>query len=156
VYFDESDMYFDEKAPQPFEAKNIPTKPPVISLKDLKLDNVNLIGSHLLLGADLENVGMNKAKLDRAVLTNADLTRAHLEGADFTNARLEGVNFTNAHLEGADFTNANLDGADFTNAKGVTSLQLHQEAESLKSATMPGTQKYEAWQKDREARRKDK
>jgi hypothetical protein len=146
AYFNENNPYFDAQEPHPEEGvKNAP----IISLKDVKLDRTNLIGSHLLLGADLEFARLHDAKMARAVLTNAYLHRARLTNADLTDAALEGVNFTDADLKRADFTGADLDGADFTDAKGVTAQQLHQEAKSLEDATMPNGQKYEDWLKSK-------
>jgi uncharacterized protein YjbI with pentapeptide repeats len=49
----------------------------------------------------------------------------------------------------------NLSGADLEGAKGITSEELDQQAYSLAGATMPDSQKYEDWLKDKERSRVD-
>jgi uncharacterized protein YjbI with pentapeptide repeats len=76
--------------------------------------------------------------LEQALLGEANLTSADLRGADLTGA----------HLTGAKLMDADLTKADLAGVKGIGNKELHQQATSLKGATMPNDQKYEDWLKD--------
>ncbi|MGV3721991.1 MAG: pentapeptide repeat-containing protein [Actinomycetota bacterium] len=84
--------------------------------------------------ADLENVNLGGADLQRAVLCGANLSaanlrRANLNGADLSHATLLGV-----HLEGADLRSADLRGADFVGRGAIRVLW----SEELDSALLSG------------------
>ena len=78
-------------------------------------------------------------------MEEADLSGANLRGAD-----LRGAFLLKAGLRGADLSHADLTGAKLKGTKGITSEELHQQAETLEGATMPNGQKYEDWLKARE------
>jgi uncharacterized protein YjbI with pentapeptide repeats len=55
-----------------------------------------------------------------------------------------------ANLRNADLTNVDFREANLLDAEGVTNARLHQQAFSLKGATMPDGQKYEDWLKSKD------
>ena len=148
-------------------------RPPIISLKYASLRNLELTGKQLLRNTDLTQATLSGGDLSEAHLEGTDLSGAHLGGADLTGAYLEDAKLSGAYLYGTDLSGADLSGADLSDAEGrfesgarmirtrldgadlsgadltnakVTEEQL-QDAESLKGATMPDGQKYEAWLK---------
>jgi uncharacterized protein YjbI with pentapeptide repeats len=94
-------------------------------------------------GIDLSDTDLSRANFEVAFLRYANLRDADLSGANLSRAILEG-----ADLRGANLTRTSLSGADLTNAE-VTKEQLL-NAESLKGATMPNGQKYEAWRNSKD------
>lgn len=73
-------------------------------------------------------------------LDGADLTCADLKGLRLSDASLRETDLRDANLEGA-----NLEGTDLTGARGVNYEELARQTCSLKGATMPNGQRYEAW-----------
>ena len=74
-----------------------------------------------LVGADLHELDLTEAMLDRARLDGADMAGisamlAHLTDASFKGANLQGAMLREAFLGGADFTDADLEGADLGEA----------------------------------------
>jgi hypothetical protein len=78
-------------------------------------------------------------------LDGADLTCADLKGLKLSDASLRETDLRDANLEGADLTGADLEGTDLTGARGVIYEELARQTCSLKGATMPNGQRYEAW-----------
>lgn len=66
-----------------------------------------------LIGADLRQRPLPRAKLKDIDLSGADLTSADLRDADLRNTRLTGTSFVGAILAGADLRGADVTGADF-------------------------------------------
>jgi hypothetical protein len=93
---------------------------------------------------------LKKQDAEDAVVT---LEGANLKGAKLGLAKLTEADLHRADLIGADLTDTDLTNADLTDAK-VTKEQLEQ-AKSLQGATMPNSQKYEDWLKDKKTQGKD-
>jgi Pentapeptide repeats (8 copies) len=74
---------------------------------------------------------------------------------DLRDADLSGADLTGADLTGAYLFDANLSDANLSGAEGITNEELERKAASLKGATMPNGQKYEAWLKDKESRKQN-
>jgi uncharacterized protein YjbI with pentapeptide repeats len=109
-----------------------------------------------LVGADLQEAPLGSydlhvISLDGADLSNADLSNADLSNATLTWADLEQANLRGARLFTANLRDANLEQADLSDARGWTDEQLS-AARSLKEATMPNGQKYEAWLRSKGSR----
>jgi uncharacterized protein YjbI with pentapeptide repeats len=81
---------------------------------------------------------------------NNDQRVIKLGQADLNDADLEAITLSGADLSGAHLSRADLTGAKLKGTKGITSEELHKQAETLEGATMPNGQKYEDWLKARE------
>jgi len=81
-----------------------------------KLSGANLVDSNLS-GANLTRSNLANADLMRADLTDADLPRADLTNTNFQRADLERAFFGEADLTNAHLRSTNLTDADFRNAK---------------------------------------
>jgi hypothetical protein len=84
--------------------------------------------------------GLKGANLRRAFLIRADLSGANLSGAD---------------LSGADLSGADLSGGVALRAARRWTEEQLRTARSLEGATMPNSQKYEDWIKDKEGHKDD-
>jgi uncharacterized protein YjbI with pentapeptide repeats len=138
-----------------------------LSRADLSL--ANMVGANLslavLVEADLSEINMLRGDLSGSTLYGADLSRAYVASgdlsytelvkADLSGANIKRANLSNASLQGANLTDADLTNANLTGAEGITNEELEQQAASLEGATMPNSQKYEDWHKDREKRQQD-
>ena len=127
-----------------------------ITLTGADLHGADLRGASLGLGATLSWAYLWGAELNNAVLSSAELAHADLSHADLTGANLrwtlalQSISLREANLKEADLSRADLTGAKLKGTKGITSEELHQQAETLEGATMPNGQKYEDWLKARE------
>jgi hypothetical protein len=86
--------------------------------------------------------------LAAADLRESNLSRANLRGANLSETVLIGADLSGADLTWADLRESNLSGANLREVVGLG-------AESLEGATMPNTQKYEDWLKDKESHGED-
>ena len=75
-------------------------------LKEAHLERANFVGTHL-----------EGAYLEGAYLEGANFWRAHLKGAYIWKARLEKARLTGAYLQAAQFREAHLEGAEFIDAE---------------------------------------
>lgn len=89
-----------------------------------------------LRGANLVHANLQAGYLRYAVLPEVNLHRANLQKTRLGKTDLSGANLTDANLEGADLDEAGLQGAR------VSLAQLAQ-ANRLRSATMPGGERYD-------------
>jgi uncharacterized protein YjbI with pentapeptide repeats len=132
-------------------------------LKGIDLRNADLSGANLrrtdlsdadLRGADLQRANLSDANLSRANLLPYDeqypakLNSFNLNGVDPNNIDLRSdilrvTNLSGANLEGVNLTGANLAYANLESARGMTTEELEQQANSLKDATMPDGSKHE-------------
>ncbi len=89
----------------------------------------------VLFGADLSGADLSSCNLQLSRLDNAKLVGANLPGAHLQDARLELADFTGADLSGANLTGAFMLGTVFKNAK-VTTQQI-EAAKDRRGVTMP-------------------
>jgi len=125
------------------EANLLHTTPSKPKVPLISLEGANLIGTDLqnanFTGAKLEGADLRGTDLRGAYLTDGWLIYTDLSGADLQNADLSGV-----HLHVADFR-----GADLRGAIGITGQELADYGCILEGATMPNSQNYEEWLKDK-------
>ena len=92
-----------------------------IDLSKALLDRTDLSGARLfeaqLAGANLRGVQLAGANLSKAQLAGADLVQAQLAGADLSQAQLAGAILVLAQLTGAILSQAQLAGADLSQAQ---------------------------------------
>jgi uncharacterized protein YjbI with pentapeptide repeats len=107
-----------------------------------------------LIHRDQTIVALGGADLTGTILIGANITNANLSGAYLADSYLMGTILIRANLSGVGLSDANLpyadlSGANLSDASGITNEELEQQALSLEGATMPNSQKYEEWIKDR-------
>jgi hypothetical protein len=121
----------------------------ILKSKNWHIDN-SLIGANLwnanLEKARMRNFNLRKVILSRANLKNAYVSQATLRQADLTKANLEGAYFNRSDLSSATLYRANIRGAFFADAilKEVD-VELYQLAEVgwLRGAIMPNGNIYD-------------
>lgn len=137
------------------------------NLKRSNLSGANLFQANLgganLSGADLSGAVLALGTLGTTDLSDADLSGAILNRADLNVANLKQTNLSGAYLIGAGLFKADLSEADLTRAdlRGAYLRDAHVTEEQLAAcrnlggATLPNSQKYEEWLKDKEGSGED-
>jgi uncharacterized protein YjbI with pentapeptide repeats len=92
-------------------------KQPVIALKYVNLENIELPHRILLRSVNLQQADLSGANLAHIDLRGTYLAGAHLEDANLEGAFLEGADLSGAFLEGADLSGAKLANVDLSNAE---------------------------------------
>jgi uncharacterized protein YjbI with pentapeptide repeats len=92
-------------------------KQPVIALKYINLENIELPHRILLRSANLQQADLSGANLAHIDLRGTYLAGAHLEDANLEGAFLEGADLSGAFLEGAHLSGADLTNVDLSNAE---------------------------------------
>lgn len=100
---------------------------------------VNLSGAWLW-GANLSEMGLNRANLSNVFVFGASFASASLDEANLSGAFLEWVDFSKAKAGGADFSGASLDEANLSGAylEGADFSDAHMEEVNLSGAFLVG------------------
>jgi uncharacterized protein YjbI with pentapeptide repeats len=109
-------------------------------------------GTNRIFGVYIDKVDILQEDILQEVETAAPLGEVKITGSNIPHADIRSFAIgsvgrvrVTAKLHDADLTNADLREANLTNAAGVTIARLHQQAFSLRGATMPDGQGFEQW-----------
>jgi len=110
-----------------------------VNLERARLEGSDLSNVHLE-GADLENAHLEGSNLEGTHLEGAYLRGVHIEGAYLRGVHLEGANLENAHLEGSNLEGAHLEGAYLGGAhmEGANLYGAHLQGATLCAANLEG------------------
>jgi uncharacterized protein YjbI with pentapeptide repeats len=103
----------------------------------------------ILIETDLTRADLARADLSEAILQRSDLSEATLENTVLRKASLEGANLIGAHRR------KERDSTLTWSYWEIPNEEIYKQGASLEGATMPNSQKYEHWLKDREGGKED-